>query len=266
MLQDGIDARLVTVNGRNIMLSDVKTIWWRRPRLPIDDPALDEETRLFVHNEWEHLVEGLQAFTSVRWVNPPEANRLASRKAFQLVAARAEGLRVPRTIMTNDSQAVQQLAIEGIPLIYKRLGTAARPVSATKALQPTDMERLNILCNCPAIFQERIDAKQDIRVTAMGDNLYAAEIDSQSGQSILDWRFDHTVPFRQHILDDKTSARLRALMRRLGLVYSAIDLRLTPEGEYVFLEINPSGQYLFIELLTQMPLSKHMADFLAGVG
>jgi D-alanine-D-alanine ligase-like ATP-grasp enzyme len=54
-------------------------------------------------------------------------------------------------------------------------------------------------------------------------------------------------------------------MRRLGLVYSAIDLRLTPEGEYVFLEINPSGQYLFIELLTQMPLSKHMANFLAGV-
>ena len=53
-------------------------------------------------------------------------------------------------------------------------------------------------------------------------------------------------------------------MRRLGLAYGAIDLRVTSEGEYVFLEVNPSGQYLFVELLTQMKLSEYMAEFLAN--
>jgi hypothetical protein len=125
---------------------------------------------------------------------------------------------------------------------------------------------LDTLCNCPAIFQERIEAQLDIRVTAIGRDLYAAEIESQAGESPLDWRFDHTVPFRPHMLDSETSSQLYALMRRLGLVYGAIDLRLTPQGEYVFLEINPSGQYLFIELLTKMPLSDRMAEFLAGDG
>ena len=53
-------------------------------------------------------------------------------------------------------------------------------------------------------------------------------------------------------------------MRKLNLIYGAVDLRLTPEGEYVFLEINPSGQYLFIELLTNIPLTERMAAFLAS--
>ena len=105
-LADTADALLVTLNGKKIRLSEVDTVWWRRPRRPDDDKSFDEETRGFVRGEWEHFIEGLEAFSCVRWINPPEANRLANRKAFQLVAARAEGLRVPRTIMTNDAQAV----------------------------------------------------------------------------------------------------------------------------------------------------------------
>jgi hypothetical protein len=93
---------------------------------------------------------------------------------------------------------------------------------------------------CPALFQELIDARLDIRVTAIGDTLYAAEIDSKSGASPLDWRFDYTVPFREHTLNLETSARLIALMRCLNLVYAAMDLCLTPDG------VNPNGHYLFI--------------------
>jgi hypothetical protein len=49
--------------------------------------------------------------------------------------------------------------------------------------------------------------------------------------------------------------KLRALMRRLGLVYGAIDLRLTEDGRYVFLEINPAGQFLYVEQQTGQPSS-----------
>ena len=85
-LTDTTDVSLVTLTGKKIMLSEVETIWWRRPGRPCDDMDLDEETRGFVRAEWEHFIEGLEAFSSVRWVNPPEANRLANRKAFQLVS------------------------------------------------------------------------------------------------------------------------------------------------------------------------------------
>jgi hypothetical protein len=51
-------------------------------------------------------------------------------------------------------------------------------------------------------------------------------------------------------------------MKRLGLVYGAIDLRLTPEGRYIFLEINPAGQFLHIEYATGQPIAAALAQSL----
>ncbi|SFG15455.1 Glutathione synthase/RimK-type ligase, ATP-grasp superfamily [Halobacillus alkaliphilus] len=258
------DAKIISSPGHPIELSEVKTIWWRRPKSPQENSELDEDTRNFVHGEWEHFLESFEAFVpGVKWVNRPYANRIANRKGFQLTAAKEAGLRIPNTLMTNDPSAVRSLADRGNPLVYKRIGGAPRPITATKELLPSDLNRLDSLTQCPAIFQERIEASMDIRVTAIGHDLYAAEIDSQSGSSQLDWRFDHSVPFRPHLLDKETSQSIRKVMEKLGILYGAFDLRLTPEGEYVFLEVNPSGQFLFIELLTEIPLTEHMAAFLS---
>lgn len=57
---------------------------------------------------------------------------------------------------------------------------------------------------------------------------------------------------------------LLALMERLGLVYGAIDMRLTPDGRYVFLEINTAGQWLFIEQATGQAISDALAATLAN--
>ena len=51
-------------------------------------------------------------------------------------------------------------------------------------------------------------------------------------------------------------------MQELGLRYGAIDLILTPDDRFVFLEINPNGQYLWIELATDLPISAAIADHL----
>lgn len=262
-LDDFAAASLTLSGGRRISLLDFGTVWWRRSRRSVSDETLDENRKEFVRSEWEHFLGALDVFVPARWVNPPGASYLANHKARQLAAARALGLRVPRTAISNDADAVRSLAAAGVPLIYKRIGNGARPATITRPLLPADLERLDVLHNCPAIFQERIEARVDIRVTAMGDRLYAAEIDSQAGDARLDWRLDHSVAMRPHRLDAQTETRLARLMKSLGLAYGAIDLRLTPQGEYVFLEVNPSGQFLFLELVAGMPLAEWMADFLA---
>ena len=52
------------------------------------------------------------------------------------------------------------------------------------------------------------------------------------------------------------------LVEKLGLCYGAIDMVLTPDGRYVFLEINPNGQYLWIELATGLPISDAICSLL----
>jgi len=63
-------------------------------------------------------------------------------------------------------------------------------------------------------------------------------------------------------LPDEVQALLHALMARLGLVYGAIDMRLTPDDRYVFLEINPAGQWLFVEQESGQAIAAALARLL----
>jgi glutathione synthase/RimK-type ligase-like ATP-grasp enzyme len=69
-----------------------------------------------------------------------------------------------------------------------------------------------------------------------------------------------------HSLPGDVESSVRDLVRRLGLVYGAIDMRLTPDGRYVFLEVNPAGQWLFIEGRTGQPITSAVARTLAHAG
>jgi len=48
-------------------------------------------------------------------------------------------------------------------------------------------------------------------------------------------------------LPPQVEERCVQLMRQLGLAFGCIDLIVTPEDEYVFLEVNEMGQFLFVE-------------------
>jgi hypothetical protein len=72
------------------------------------------------------------------------------------------------------------------------------------------------------------------------------------------------IKWRPYDLPAPTAEGLLALMRRLGLEYGAVDFRVTPEGEHVFLEVNPAGQFLFIENATGMKIADTLAGHLAN--
>lgn len=48
----------------------------------------------------------------------------------------------------------------------------------------------------------------------------------------------------------------------MGLCYGAIDMVVTPDERYVFIEINPNGQYLWVEQATGLPISDAICDLL----
>lgn len=49
-------------------------------------------------------------------------------------------------------------------------------------------------------------------------------------------------------------------------VVRCLDLVLTPDGRYVFLEVNPSGQYGWIQDLVGLPIDEAVADLLLAGG
>jgi glutathione synthase/RimK-type ligase-like ATP-grasp enzyme len=115
------------------------------------------------------------------------------------------------------------------------------------------------------LFQAYVDKCFEVRVTVIGEAIFAAAIYSQhSDYAKIDFRKRYAdLRYATHQLPDTISAKILKLMKHFGLVYGALDLIVTSEGDYQFLEINASGQFGWIEAATDLPLFHTLACLLA---
>lgn len=259
--------------NKRINLRDIKSVWYRRPRYKRG--ALGEEwKRVFAENEERVVLDGVYRFLNekVFWLNNPFMNRQADNKPWQLSLASGLGFDVPPTLITNSSESFLRFVSENKRVVYKPVskGRIDRPdevplVFLTKVIQEEDVEILAPRVSVtPCMFQKYIEKKFEIRVTMLGENVYAtAQHSQESEETRIDWRRDPTkVPHERFSLPSNIENQCKALLRRLNLTYGAIDLIYTPEGRFVFLEINPNGQWLWIEDLAGYPISHAIANFL----
>ena len=115
------------------------------------------------------------------------------------------------------------------------------------------------------LFRSYIEKFLELRITIVGKKIFCCSIDSQKKESTkIDWRkLDlHDLKHEIYTLPENISQKLIKLIRKMNLIYSAIDMILTPQGDYVFLEVNPSGQYEWIEKMTGLEITKSIAEHL----
>lgn len=244
---------------------EAKSIWWRRPQSFSVPEMPNSDVHAFTYNEWDEAASGLWQLLPGTWINDPTLDRRASRKAFQLREAALAGLRIPRTMITSDADQarkfVKALGIENT--IYKVFSATQGTWRETRRLRESELSFFDSLDLAPVIFQECIDAEIDLRITVVGDQLFPAAIIGQ-GTYDVDFRMEmDNARIEPAKLPKKLIGQLLAFMRRLGLVYGAIDMRKTADGDYIFLEVNTAGQWLFVEYETGQPIAQAVADALA---
>ena len=250
------------------------SIWYRRLRSPSRPPEMDEGVYQFCLQENRATLLGGVLGQSSRWMSPPAAVWKSEFKPFQLSLATEIGLSIPPTIISNDPAAIRHAFDQFGSMIVKpaRSGYFTREGQAysvfTSQVMEQHLEELDSAKLSPAIYQALIPKRFDVRVTIVGNRLFAASIDSQSDPAaIVDWR--HTtnphLPHRRIELPQKVSALLLKLMDSLALTFGAIDLIQTIDGEFVFLEVNPNGQWLWIDDILDLGISDAVTDWLAQV-
>ena len=254
------------IGGGDLDLNRVGAIWWRRPQTPQISPDLTRAShRNFAANESQEALAGLWYAVDAFWVNDPARDAVAHRKAFQLRVAQDVGLRIPTTLITNDPGDARRFADARAygSVICKSFAATEEDWRETRLLRDAEIAHLDNVRYAPVIFQEYIEALYDLRVTVVGEQMFAAAIHSQSTEYPVDFRIDiANAKIEAVSLPGGVERRIRELMSRLGLVYGAIDLRLTPSGDYVFLEINPAGQWLFVENVSHQPIAATLAALL----
>ena len=201
------------------------------------------------------------ALTGARVVNPLAAMGSNASKPYQAQLIADHGFRVPETLITNDPALVIDFHQRHGRVIYK---SASGIRSIVRLLGPDDLDRLGRIRWCPTQFQAYV-AGTDVRVHVVDGEVFASEITARA----IDYRYaardGDAATLRAIALEADVASRCIGLARRLGLPFAGIDLRRTPEGDWVCFEVNPSPGFSYYESQTGQPIANAVARYLTGL-
>jgi glutathione synthase/RimK-type ligase-like ATP-grasp enzyme len=250
--------------------SKPSSVWYRRIRSPACPVGMQEGVYEFCLQESRAALLGSIAGYKTRWMSHPAEVWRAELKPYQLQLAQEIGLRIPKTLVTNDPDSIRKAFHTFGPMIVKPSRSGYAVVDGqersiyTSRLLAEHLEHVDEARLSPAIYQELIPKRYDVRATVVGTDVFAAAIHSQTDPAAaVDWR--HTdnpdLPHTPIELPTKVRESVLALMSKLGLSFGAVDLVETPDGEFIFLEVNPNGQWLWIDDQLQLGITNAIVDW-----
>ncbi len=264
--------------GKKIELSNVGSTWLRKKAdFSFIDNNLDAQELAFAKDQTDHSLFGLMySLKDCYWMNHPAATRQAMFKGEQLKRASRMGFHIPKTLITNDPKAVINFK-RSVPgdIIFKAMSSPFLAVDKAKPDEqkyhglPTTlvtdehMEYIDSVSQVPCCFQEYIPKKYELRVTVIGYKIFAAKINSQDDiRTQIDLRdFSADIKYSSTQLPKELKQLCIDYIHSYGLTYGAIDIIVTPENEYVFLENNPNGQFWYVEqLVPELNMMDSLAD------
>jgi glutathione synthase/RimK-type ligase-like ATP-grasp enzyme len=271
-----IDGRMVPVYD-GVKLDSISGVWYRKP-LDIADEAVpvSQDFKDYARTAMQrHFNLLLTSFEDATWISDYYSLLRANNKSWQLAVAKRLGMHVPDTIITSDKKAAKTFLGAHPRSVTKPLTIAFPKIEGkTRAFFTTLLEEgyvpdLTHLHYAPAIFQEAIDIIADVRVTVVGEQVFAAAVHAEGldkNSKVYDYRLGHyegKVIIKA--LDDFPGELARqcvAHTKTLGLRFGALDFVTDSDGTYWFLENNPNGQWAFIEDATGQQIGKAVADLL----
>jgi glutathione synthase/RimK-type ligase-like ATP-grasp enzyme len=264
--------RRLELGGRQVAAEEIDAVWYRRPVAPRLAPGLSAQDAAWATREATEALDGFWRTLDARWVSTPAAIRRADSKLRQLSDAAGIGFEVPETLVSASGARIEELMARsphGVickPLSDGRVRSEGRSLLFTSLITT---EQLTGLGEEPHLFQALVAKLYDVRVTVIGDEVFATRIEPKPGsETAVDWRRVHpdSLCYQAETLPDAVAAQCLRLVRHYGLSFGAIDLARDADGGYTFFELNPNGQWAFIEQRTGQPLRSALADLLTETG
>ena len=242
----------------------LKAIYFRAPTFLRDiyQPDLSTEEQL-QRSQWTAFVRSLIVFENILWVNHPVATYKAEVKPYQLYIAKQIGFDIPKTVIANyyaDFIQKDKLAIKTIEPAILRVGRNEAFIYTN--IVSTQEIKNAYLRSAPIIIQEALVPKIDIRVTVIGEKVFAVSILKGERGINIDWRLEkNNVNYKPIKLKDNLEEMCIKLVKKLNLNFGAIDLCYC-KGNYYFLEINPTGEWAWLLEPTGYNIDEVIANLL----
>lgn len=258
----------VTIDSDSYIVTDsLKSVYYRAPIYLRDiykyKISIEEQLS---RTQWSAFIRNMAIFDNARWMNPTDATFKAENKMLQLRTANKIGFECPYTIVTNTT--INNISNEN-DYIVKSIDTALLQYGENEAFvyanKVTGKEFSSYNNNiAPVMLQDYIKPKIDIRVTVVGEAVFAVKILKNNKGVDGDWRtLKDDIVFVPFDLPDTILSHCKKIVRELGLQFGGIDL-IDSDGKYFFIEVNPTGEWGWLVNSADLPIDKAICDFLEG--
>ncbi|GGN80637.1 ATP-grasp ribosomal peptide maturase [Streptomyces albiflavescens] len=251
----------LSVNGHVLSMGGLRSVWVRRPGEPAAHAA---EPSPWLTAETRQALFGMLYSASTRWMNHPRRAEQARHKPWQLRVAHSSGFAVPPTIVTTAPRVAQEFVEEYRDVVVKSASgppPGEPPVALPTTLIGPDADFSGVAAG-PALLQQYIPKRADIRLTSIGTRMFAARKAAVPGQ--VDGRFGDTGhAWEATAVPGRIARSVHEYLVLTGLAYAAFDFAEDEDGVWWFLEGNQGGQFGFIELETGQPIADTVAEWLS---
>jgi len=247
----------LNINDIKYKLSDFKAFWYRRSHYNIHFNKIPFKTTLgdkinnHLSNEAHEIHKIVKHNIQNKSIN--KYDDLFINKLEVLKKASDRGFKIPKTLVTNDKSKLTDFYSENKNIVTKNFSPGVFIFDDNLILETftkiVDEKIINSLPNkfSSSLFQEKIEKLFELRIFFINNDFYASAIFSQQDDKtkvdFRDYNFikpNRTPPFE---LDENIKNRLLAFMKEVGLNSGSIDMLVSKENEYIFLEVNPIGQF-----------------------
>ncbi len=239
-----------------IPISEINAVYRRWSNGVRVKPEEDRLLQEIVYWNIESAIGSFLKCLDCRQVNPYESVEMHKYKGYQLKLMKQNNIRIPESIITNDpDELIDFYEKNNKKVIYKPVRGWANTAILTD--DKLTAENLASLSNSPVTAQELIEGT-DIRAYIVDKDIYALEINAKT----IDFRAENNAKRIPIKLEESVIEDCFKINDILGLVFSGIDMKRTPSGEYVFFEANPTPVFLYDEECCNYPISESIVNLL----
>ncbi|MEO4004443.1 grasp-with-spasm system ATP-grasp peptide maturase [Flavobacterium sp. CAU 1735] len=246
-----------SINEKSYNLHDFTAFWYRRSHYSIfigkiiENNILDRQINRHLQVETNEIHKLFTNYIRKKSIN--NHHDLTINKLDVLKLATTFGLNIPDTLIATKKTAVSHFMRKHSKIITKNFSQGIFIHNKNESFNSTTNIVTKKIFNLlpkdffPSLFQEHICKLFELRIFYLMGTFYSSAIFSQNDpKTSVDFRNynkekpNRTPPFK---LPRSVEIKLVKLMKALKLNSGSIDMLVSVNSEYVFLEVNPIGQF-----------------------
>ncbi len=278
---------VLQIRGKIVKSEEIKSIWFRNGLIELENYLEYKVSRREI-NTFENAIKyylSAQHYSVLEFIILWMTNHINCigahkqgryNKIWALYMANKVGFKIPDTNLCINKHDLNNLLKQYPKILNKSLDVNFEYFSLKENIRwyeyskLVDNDFLNNIDNnfFASVLQTYIEKKIELRVFYLNGDIFCSAILSQDNpKTVIDYRrydtddSNRVIPFK---LPKHISFKINKLMKLLKLTTGSIDIIVSSDNQYYFLEVNPVGQYAYNSSACGFSLHKKIAEFLSN--